>query len=167
MKHQRGFIPIEWIVYGLIAIAIASVGGYAVYIYKDRQSLQKDNNFLKDSIEANKKQAAELLAKREAENKTAIEGYIKLARESDADYEKRIADIRARANVAGGLRLNIPNGDCGSPAGQAGEGRAGAPEAAATASQLLRELIDLAASQATLADEVAVYAASCHRQVID
>lgn len=171
MNKQRGAIPAFLIPYlwkAAAGLVIAVVLGFLVHKYNEsiRAPLKKEIKFLTDSIEANKKQAAQMLAQREAENKKAVEGYIELARKSDADYTKQIADIRARANTGSGLRLNIPEcGNSGNGAGQTGQGGAQPSQAAATAGQLLREFIGLALSESSRADEVSAYAESCHRFV--
>ena len=99
----------------LIAISL-SLGGVASCEHKTIQVLQAEKKAIQEESDR-------LIKARTEENKKALEGYIQYARESDTDYEKRIAAYRAAAKS--GSVFN----DKGCPAG--GQGTAdstGTPE---------------------------------------
>lgn len=111
----------------LLYIAIAAALAFAVHKYNDsvRAPLEREIKFLTDSIEANKKQATAMVLQREKENADLAEKWRNYARQSDDDYEKKIAALRASGSS--GLRIFTGCGASGSPAGQASTGRPEAP----------------------------------------
>jgi len=105
--------------FGILIAIILALGGVTKCQHEEIVTLKADKQAV--AVESER-----LTKQREAENKKAIEGYIKYARESEADYEKRIAAYRAAAKSGSVFQPN--EGSC--PAGQGGEGSTGAPEKA-------------------------------------
>jgi len=108
----------------LAGLAILASAGVVVGKYNDRirAPLQAEIRLLQAEKKANEKRAAEMLAVREKENADLAEKWRNYARQSDDDYEKRIAGLRAAGSS--GLRLYA---GCGSPTGQTGTASAEAP----------------------------------------
>lgn len=184
--RQGGFIPAFllpylWKIVG--GLAILALAAYVVHRYNERirtearTPLLEQIDVMTKAIDANKKEAARLMVEREAENQKALEGYIDYARKSDDEYERKIADIRARANTAGGVRLYDPGSrNRGCTTGQTGQGSTATPEAAAGTDRLREGAADEAGAispetSAFLlglmrkANEAQAYAESCHRFV--
>ena len=109
----------------LAGLAILASAGVVVGKYNDRirAPLQAEIRLLEAEKKANEKRAAEMLAVREKENADLAEKWRNYARQSDDDYEKRIAGLRAAGSS--GLRLYT---GCGGPTGQTGTGSAATPE---------------------------------------
>ena len=125
-----GVAAAKWIVGGLV---VASIAGGAIYAKSKydasiRKPLEREITFLTDSIEANKKRAAELLATetakvREAE-KARDDAITYLEGKYHADTKKRDADYAA-LRLAHGQLLDKDAAGCwpgssGSPAVKAG-----------------------------------------------
>ena len=108
----------------LAGLAILASAGVVVGKYNDRirAPLKAEIRLLEAEKKANEKRAAEMLAVREKENADLAEKWRNYARQSDDDYEKRIAGLRAAGSS--GLRLYT---GCGGPTGQTGTGSAEAP----------------------------------------
>lgn len=138
------------------AILLTVVATYATYIYKDRQKLQADLGRIGDQIERNKKQAADLLSKREKENADLAEKWRNYARESDDSYEKKIAALRSASAV--GVREFTGCGGSQSPAGQAREASSGAPERPAAESSVVDAPRELVLTEAAVGQVLQWYA---------
>ncbi len=148
-----------------LAIAFASASAYAVYIYKDRQRLQADLGRIEDQIERNKKQAADLLSKREKENADLAEKWRNYARQSDDDYEKKIASLRSASAV--GVREFTGCGPSSSLAGSSKTASAGTPEKPATELRTSDAPRELVLTEAAVAQTLQWYAygMSCHAAI--
>lgn len=112
----------------LAGLAILASAGVVVGKYNDRirAPLQAEIRLLEAEKKANEKRAAEMLAVREKENADLAEKWRNYARQSDDDYEKRIASLRSPNSS--GLRLYT---GCGNGSGAAGQADKGSPEAPA------------------------------------
>lgn len=150
-------------------LALAALLAFGVHRYNDwiRAPLRQQITFYEDSLAAQKRQAAALLAAKVAENAALAEKWTNYARETDDHYEKTIADIRASANFARGVRLYDPAGRGEGSGGSAAAGKdgAGSAETAAAARPLSAELAEFLVGEAARADEVAAYAQACHEFV--
>mgnify|MGYP001020576607 CR=1 FL=1 len=160
--------PYRWIAGGIAALAVLGALGYGVHVYNEaiREPLKREVKFLTDSIEAQKKQAAEILAAKVAENAQLKDKYDAEAKQKDADFAKTIARFNARGPV--GMR-DLPAG-CGSGSGSAGQAQAdsaGAPEKPATergTGDAPRELVVTEGAVAQILGWYA-YGMSCHAEV--
>ena len=167
MNKQRGVIPVTWIVYGLIAAA--AIGGFALLVHRYNESVRKplvqEIKFLKDSIEANKKQAAEILAAKIAENAQLKAKSDADAKQKDADYAKLLARFNARGPI--GVRDLPQCGNSSGSAGQAGKDNPGTPEKPAAESGTGDAPRELVVTEAAVAEVLKwyAYADSCHRFV--
>lgn len=119
--------PYRWIAYGIGALVVVASLGYAVHRHNEsiREPLRREVKFLTGSIEAQKKQAARLLAEEtakvkaaEAERDTKI---AELTRGFNADKAKRDADFDKLRREHGRL-LDRDSAGCGA-SGSGPEGR--------------------------------------------
>jgi len=169
MNNQRGFIPaflIPYIGYGLLGLAAIAAFSYFVHRHNERirEPLRQEITRWEKTAERNKKEAADLLAKREQENAALAEKWRNYARESDESYEAKIKHLRDYRNAAGGVRLNTGCGASSGSAGQAGEGNTEAPakpSGGQGTSDAPREFIVDESAVATVLEWYA-YGLSCH-----
>lgn len=169
-------LPNPWLLLGagLLIVAAAFAGYYKGGADSDAAWRIKSDA---QKIEANK-----LLAKVNADHVKAIQGYIDYANQRETDHDQELQQARDYHNAAparGGLfdpgrGASCPGtertgaGDPKTPADAATQ-QAGVSDAAGAGVRPANALSDRAAAflrqQAELADEVAVYAASCFRFV--
>lgn len=170
-----GVAPAKLIGYGLAALAIIGAVTYGVHRYNEwirapiRAEVTKLEGVLKDvdnQLAANKREAKRLLDAEIAANQVAAENWRNHVKETTNDYEKQLAQARARrdANVGSGVVFHDPgktgrgNGDCRAQA--AAEGSAGLPANPAAAGRLSDEAAQFLSNDiAYQADLAALYAA--------
>lgn len=153
--------PWKYLLYA--AMIAAFIGGvvHEKHSYDDRRKEEGAAPY-REAIEKQKREAELVLAAEIAKNKAISEGWINYARSSDNEYTKEIAAIRASVNVGSGVRFTDPgrrpSGGC--PAAPASS--AGAPQDAPASGQLSGEASAFLRSEAARADELVVWAKSCH-----
>ena len=160
----------KYAIYAAVALAIFGSLAYAKHSYDAKQQeigakpwREKHEN-LASAVETQKHEAAILLQTETDKANKVSKQWLDYARSSDDEYEKKIAAIRASANVAGGLY--DPGGRWQSnscPAASQGDTKT--LERTASSGELSPELDAFLRSEASRADEIAEYALSCHKYV--
>jgi len=142
------------ILLAMVAIIVA-LGGVASCEHRKVQTLQAEKKAIQEESDR-------LIKARSEENKKALEGYIQYARESDTDYEKRIAALRAAAKS--GSVFN----DKGCPAGgQSTAGSAGTSEKPSAGQGTVSTTREVALGEVEVSKVLGwyVYAESCYNYV--
>lgn len=160
----------KYAIYAAVALAIFGSLAYAKHSYDAKQQeigaqpWRDKYSALVADVEKQKKEAAEVLKVETEKAAKVSKSWADYARSSDDEYEKKIASIRASANVAGGLY--DPGGRWqSSSCPTASKGDTATLESTADSGKLSDELTKYLWSEAKRADEVAEYAMSCHRFV--
>lgn len=138
-------------------VSLLAWGTYEKNTY-DKRLREEGAAPLRQAIEHSKKQARELLATETAKNKIITQNWIDYARTSDDEYEKKIAALRA--SRPGGVLHDPGSRDC--PA--TGKGDPATSESS-TGRQLSSKLTAFLTMEAARADELRVWAQSCHEYV--
>lgn len=144
-------------VLGAMLAAILALGGLTKCQHTEIVKLEAE----KLAIVA---ESSRLTEQRKAENKVAIEGYIRYAKENTDDYEKIIARYRAAAKSGSVFH---PNEGCPT-GGQSAAGGAGSPEATASGQGTVPTPRSVALGQPEVATVLGwyAYAESCHKFVV-
>lgn len=106
-------------------------------------------------------QAQQILAEETAKNVALEKKWTSYARTIDDDYQKQITELRARRNVANGVRLFDPGtreSSCGPSTGKDGTGDVKEETAPR---ELSAELSAFLRNEAERADEISAYANAC------
>jgi len=142
------------VILALVAVIIA-LGGVASCEHKEVVALKAEKKAIQE--ESNR-----LIKARSDENKKALEGYIQYARESDTDYEKRIAALRAAAKSGSVFH---DKGSC--TGGQGTAGSAGTPEVSPAGQGTVSAPREVALGEVEVSKVLGwyVYAESCHQYV--
>lgn len=153
--------------YAIYAALVAAFVGYVAYeksAYDNRRRAEGAQPF-KDAIEIQIREAKLVLASETAKSQAITAKWIEYSRNSDDEYEKKIAAIRAAANSANGMRLISPERWNSSACATAGKDDTGTSKDASPSGKFLAELDAFLRSEASRADEIATYALSCYNFV--
>lgn len=166
--------PYRWLAGGIAILAVFAVLAFAVGKYNDsiREPLKREVKFLTDSINAQKKQAADRYAQLEKERDEAAEKWRKYAITEQDSFDSQMRDARNRHDNSG-MRFTDPagrgcsggspetktEGSTGVPASGTPEGRVSNEAGAVLSPEATRFLKD----QALLADQAAIYAQAARR----
>lgn len=140
---------VRWLSFAAVGAALFGFG----FLKGCEHGEQAHKNYLVAMEQAN----ADLLARINKRNAEAAAKWQAFAKSQDESYAKQIADIRARANAGGSLRLFDP-GQSGRSACSAEKGNPGVSETGTAAGRISDEAGAFLLGQANLADEVATYA---------
>lgn len=134
--------------------AILALGGLASCEHREVIALKAEKQAMQ--IESDR-----LLKARQDENKKALEGYIQYARESDNDYETRIAALRAVKPGSVFRDKSCPTG------GQSTAGSTGTPEKPTTGQGAVSAPREVALGEVEVSKVLGwyVYAESCYNFV--
>jgi len=156
--------PWRYLLYA--GVVVAFIGGlvYAKNQYDEKQQAIGAAPYIL-AIAEQKQKAAILLAAETEKAASITKKWQDYARNSDAEYEKKIAAIRAAANVGGGLRLIDPERWDSRTCAPADKGDTGTSKDATASREFLGELESFLRAEASRADEIAAYAMSCYRFV--
>lgn len=162
--------PYRWLAGGIAILAAFAVLAFAVGKYNDsiREPLKREVKFLTDSINAQKRQAADRYAALEKERDEAAENWRKYVAGREDDFD---AKMRAAGNLHGnsGVRYTDPagRGCSGGSAKAEAKGSAGVPEKPATGSELSAEATKFLRDEALRADQAAIYAQAAREVALE